>query len=170
MRIQPVIRLRVKMKLPKKEELLPPIPITQIANRMMVSMSDHWRASLMTARKPSGAALGKNADGKPMGLGKGSFIKAMQGKVAKARKGRKLRANKAVAKFALQGLDARHAIAWNDLHKNHGMDFQSQAFSGRANALWQKLIAEEMEKLSKKLAKGMRKKRKGPLPPVESGD
>ncbi len=164
--IKPQIRLKVKITIPKKDELLPPIPVVPIANRLMKQMSEHWKASLMTGREPSGSSLRRNADGKPMGLGKGSFVRAMEGKAARARRGRKLRANKALARLTLTGLDKRHAIAWGDLHKNHGMDFQNKAFSGSAQKLWQQLIAEEMRKLTKKLAKGMRKK--GKKAPVES--
>lgn len=166
MQIKPQVKLKLKIKVPKADELMPPIPVVPIANRLMVNMTEHWKASLMTGRKPSGAALPRNEEGKPMGLGHGSFIKAMGGKAAKARRGRKMRANKALARMRLQGLDARHAIAWNDLHANKGMDFQSQAFAGAAQQLWQKLIAVEMQKLSKKIARAMRKK--GKKAPVES--
>jgi len=166
MRITPQIRIKARLTVPKSDELLPKIPIAQIANRLMADMTEHWKASLMTGRKPSGGSLPTNKHGKPMGVGHGSFIKAMTGQV-KARKGRKLRANKATAKLTLVGLDARHAIAWNDLHKNEGMDFQSKAFAGRARSVWESLIEGEMQKLSKKLAKAMAKKRKGKQPPIE---
>jgi hypothetical protein len=164
--IQPQIRLKVKMRAPQEDDILPPIPVVPIANRLMANMTNHWKASLLTGRKPSGSSLPNNASGKPMGLGRGTFVRAMGSKAATARRGRKLRANKAVARMSLQGMDKRHAIAWGDLHKNKNMDFQSKAFDGAGQRYFQTLIAEEMKKLSEKLARAMRKK--GKKAPVES--
>lgn len=59
----------------EKPDLSLSIDLRVVANNVAVGMRDHWADMLDQGRQPSGAPLPDNAEGKPLGRGRGTLIK-----------------------------------------------------------------------------------------------
>ena len=129
------------------------LDLRRVAEQLAIGMRDFWADQLDAGRQADGSALPLNKEGKPLGRGKGTFVRNWRLRTSRAR---------GVGRATVEPYKAgKYRIAWFKLAQR-GVMFMS--FEGQSEGAWNevatRVVRDELWRILAEQAHGGRRRRR----------